>query len=141
MQLPEIDPLEFQSLETFIDGLCQILRPPVWHPLSGTGSGVTAFGRNDESFWIRIQRFSDEELVRFRTVSIGGIDEIDAQLDRAPQNFLRVLAIGRPTPDPLARQTHRAEPKPVDQKIPAQQKCFLALTGARRRDKFLQSAG
>src|SRR6266567_486251 len=30
--------------------------------------------------------------------------KIDAQLDRTPQNFLRVLAIRRPTPDPLARQ-------------------------------------
>src|SRR5437773_11403171 len=93
MQLPEIDPLEFQSLETFIDGLCQILRPPVWHPLSGTGSGVTAFGRNNESFRIRIERFGNEELVRFGTVSICRVDEIDAQLDCAPQDFLRVLAI------------------------------------------------
>ena len=34
------------------------------------------------------------------------VDEIDAQLDRTPQNFLRVLAIRRPTPDP-SRQPHR----------------------------------
>ncbi len=67
------------------------------------------------------------------------VDEIDAQLDRTPQNFLRVLAIGRPTPDPLARQAHRLKTEPVDQKIAAQQKCFLALTRARarRRDNFL----
>jgi hypothetical protein len=54
---------------------------------------------------------------------------------------------GRPTPDPLARQTHRPKTKPVDQKIAAQQKCFLAAArlprrsqakvGARRRDNFL----
>ena len=31
---------------------------------------------------------------------IGGIDEIDAQLDCAPQNFLRVLAIRGPTQIP-----------------------------------------
>ena len=67
------------------------------------------------------------------------VDEIDAQLDRTPQNFLRVLAIGRPSPDPLARQAHRPKTEPVDQKIAAQQKCFLALTRARarRRDNFL----
>src|SRR5437867_7270743 len=82
MQLPQIDPLEFQSLETFIDSLCQIFRPPVRHPLSRTGPGLTAFGRNDESFRIRIQRFGNEQLVRFRTVSIGGIDEIHTQLER-----------------------------------------------------------
>ena len=38
------------------------------------------------------------------------VDEIDAQLDRTPQNLLRVLAIRRPTPDPLARQPHRPNP-------------------------------
>src|SRR6266496_6333712 len=122
MQLPQIDPLEFQALETFIDSLCQIFGPPVLFPLSRTGPGATAFCRNYQSFRIRIQRFGNEELVRFRTVSIGGIDEIDAQLDRAPQNFLRVLAIRRPTPDPLARQAHRAKPEPVDQKIASQLK-------------------
>src|SRR2546430_8353397 len=102
MQLPQIDPFEFQSLETFIDGLCQIFRPPARHPLSRTGPGVTAFCRNDQSFRIGIQRFGNEELVGFRTVSIGGVDEIDAQLESAPPNLLRALAIRRPTPDPLA---------------------------------------
>src|SRR5438067_13826179 len=38
------------------------------------------------------------------------VDEIDAQLDRTPQNFLRVLAIRQPTPEPLARQPHRPNP-------------------------------
>src|SRR6266403_1038746 len=88
MQLIKIDPLEFQSLETFIDALCQIFRPPVRHPLSRTRPGVTAFRRDHQAFRIRIQRFGNEQLVRFRTVSIGGVDEIDAQLDRAPQDLL-----------------------------------------------------
>jgi hypothetical protein len=66
-----------------------------------------------------MQCLGNEELVRFRTVSIGGVDEIDAQLDCAPQNFLRVLAIRRPTPDPLACQAHRPKTEPVDQQIPA----------------------
>jgi hypothetical protein len=64
------------------------------------------------------------------------VDEIDAQLDRTPQNFLRVLAIGRPTPDPLARQAHRAKTEPVDQKIAAQLKHGIPRL-RRRRDNFL----
>src|SRR5207247_11154139 len=114
-QLPESDPLEFQSLETFIDGLCQIFRTTVLFPFSRTGPGLTAFRRDNESFRIRIQRFGNEELVRFRTVSIGCVDEIDSQLDRSLQNFLRVLPIRRPTPDPLACQPHRPKTEPVDQ--------------------------
>src|SRR6266487_479137 len=46
----------------------------------------------------------------------------------------------RPTPDPLAGQAHRAKTEPIHQKIPTQQKCFLALTRADRRDKFRQSS-
>src|SRR5438105_13053634 len=76
MQLPQIDPLELQSLETFIDGLCQILWPAVLFPLSRAWPGLTAFGRDHQSFRIRIQRFGNEQLVRFRTVSIRCVDEI-----------------------------------------------------------------
>ena len=43
------------------------------------------------------------------------VDEIDAHVDRTPQNLLRVLAIRRPTPDPLARQAHRPKAEAVDQ--------------------------
>src|ERR1044072_1423628 len=106
MQLIKIDPLQLQSFETFIDTLRQILRPPVRYPLIRSGSGVTAFGRDHHSFRIRIQRLGKEELVRFRTVSIGRVDEIDAQLDCAPQNLLGILAISRPTPDPLSLSPH-----------------------------------
>src|SRR5437868_13972857 len=81
MQLIKIDPLELQSLETFIDALCQTVRPPVRRPLSRTRPGVTAFRRDHQAFRIGIQRFANEQLVRFRTVSIGGGDEIAPQLD------------------------------------------------------------
>jgi len=37
MQLIKIDPLEFQSFETFIDALRQIFRPSVRHPLIWSG--------------------------------------------------------------------------------------------------------
>src|SRR4030095_8213362 len=134
MQLVKIDPLEFQSLETFIDALCQVLRPPVLHPLSRTGPGVTAFRRDHQSFRIRIQRLGNEELVRFRTVSIRGIDEIDAQFDRAPQNFLSVLTIRWPTPDPLARHPHRPTPTRLTNRSPPNKNVsslLLVLAAAR----------
>ena len=55
------------------------------------------------------------------------VDEIDAQLDRTSQNLLRVLAIRRPTPDPLARQAHRPKTEPVDQRSPPSKNVSLLL--------------
>ena len=64
-----------------------------------------------------MKRFRDEQLVHFRSVSIGRIDEIHAKLERATQNFFCILSIGRPTPYAVARQAHRAIAKPVYGKI------------------------
>src|SRR5205814_5142934 len=69
-------------------------------PIVPDRAGCYRFRRDHQSFRTRIQRFGNEKLIRFRTVSIGGVDETHAQLDCASQNFLRVLPIRRPTPDP-----------------------------------------
>ena len=45
----------------------------------------------------------DEQFISFGSVHIRRINQVCAKLDRSPQYFERVLAIWRPTPDPLAR--------------------------------------
>jgi len=67
----------------------------------------------------RMERFGDEQLVRFRSVSVGGIDQIHTELDRALQHLDRVCAVGWPTPNAFARETHRAETEPIDFEIAA----------------------
>ena len=67
-----------------------------------------------------MKRFRNQELVRFRTVSVGRVDEIHSELNRAPQNLFCILAIGRPTPNPRSRQAHRAKPKSIHRNIAAQ---------------------
>src|SRR5438132_14397600 len=103
MKLIKIDPLKLQTLETFIDALLEILRVTLRHPLGGSGSYLTALCRDDESFRIRIEGFCDEQFISFGSVSIGCVDQIHAEIDRASQNLERVPAIGRPTPEHLAR--------------------------------------
>src|SRR5437762_4886215 len=66
-----------------------------------------------------MERFGDEQLVRFRSVSVGGIDQIHTELDRALQHLDRVCAVGWPTPNAFARETHRAETEPVHFEIAA----------------------
>src|SRR5438552_19179156 len=102
MKLIKIDPLKLQALQTLIDALLEILRVTLRHPLSGSGSYLTALCRDDESFRIRIEGFCDEQFISFGSVSIGCVDQIHAEIDRAPQNFERVLTVRRPTPDPLS---------------------------------------
>ena len=133
VQLIEIDPVEFQPLETFIYALRQALGPTVWHPLSRAGAGIAALGRDDQSFGIRMQRFRNQELVRFRPVSVGRVDQIHSELDCASQNLFCVLAIGRPTPNPGARQAHRAKAEPINRKISAYGKRFVHARSRFRR--------
>ena len=47
------------TLQTFIDTGFQIIRPPVRHPGTGTGSRQAALCRDHEPFRIRVQRFSN----------------------------------------------------------------------------------
>ena len=84
-----------------------------------------------------MERFRDEQFAHFRTVSIGGIDKVHAELDRPTQNFQRILSISRPTPYSLARQAHRAKAKSIHRKIAAQKKRRFSSWTRRRRHKFL----
>src|SRR5438067_7469180 len=103
MKLIKIDPLKLQALQTLIDALLEILRVTLRHPLSGSGSYLTALCRDDESFRIWIKRLCDQQFISFGSVRIGRVDQVYAKVDRALQNFARVLPVGRPTPDHLAR--------------------------------------
>src|SRR5205823_3863014 len=106
--------------QAFIDALRQIFRTTIRDPTARAWASETAFGRNHQSFRIRMERFCDEKLARFGAVGIGRVDQVHAKIARAPQNFLCVLAIGRPTPDPLARYAHRAEAESIHGKIAAE---------------------
>ena len=66
-----------------------------------------------------MERLRDLFFVDVRAVRVGRVDEVDAQLDGAPQHVQRVLAVQRPAPDARPAQTHRAEAEPVDGQVAA----------------------
>src|SRR4051812_49480393 len=113
MELPEIDSLELKSLQTLIDALFQVLRAAIRDPLVWSGPGVAAFGRDDQSFRIGMERLSDQKLAGFRAIGVRRVDQVHAKIYCPLQNLERLAAILRPTPDPLARNPHCAEPEPV----------------------------
>src|SRR2546423_4113916 len=119
VQLPEIDPVELEPLEAVIDALLQILGLAVRYPLVRPGPGVAAFRSDDQTFWIGMERFGDEQFAGLGAVGVGSIDKIHAELDHALQDAFRFFAIFRPTPDAVTGDAHRAESEPVHFKIAA----------------------
>ena len=83
VELVERDLLELEPPQASLAGLDQVVRPAVLRPLPGTGALEAALGRDHEIIRVRRQRLADELLADVRTVGVGGVDEVDAELDRA----------------------------------------------------------
>jgi len=86
-----------------------MLGPAVRLPLAGGWPHQTALGGNHQITRIGMQRFGDQPLAHRRAIGVGGVDEIHAQRQRAPQEFARLGRITRLAPDALARNAHRTE--------------------------------
>src|SRR6516165_6441759 len=88
-------------------------------PLAGTWPGISAFRSDHKSFRVRMQRFGDEQLARLRSVCVRSVDQINAEFDRAFQNFDRVRAVRRPTPNAFTGDPHGAETESIDLRVAA----------------------
>ena len=60
-----------------------------------------------------MQRLANELLGHIGPVGVGGIDQIDAELDRSTQDTERRVTIGRGTPHPWSGKLHRPESEAV----------------------------
>src|SRR5215831_9612836 len=99
MELVQVDTRELQPLEAALARLAQVLRPSVRDPLRRRRTQQPALGRDDEAARIRREALGDQPLTDFGAVRIGGIDEIDAELDRAAKYAASLRRILRLTPD------------------------------------------
>src|SRR5262252_4176893 len=93
------------------------LRPAISQAGLTPRSPEPAFGRDDQAFRIRVERFGNEPLVDLRTVGVGGIDEGDAELDSTHQHALSTRTIKRFTPYTRAAQAHGAEPEAIHGRV------------------------
>ena len=96
-----------------------MLGPTVRRPPSAARSLEAALGRDHQILRVRVQRLGDQRFADMRTVRIGGIDEVHAELVRSPQDRLGGIAIGRFAPYPVARDAHRAVPETMHREITA----------------------
>ncbi len=120
MQLIQIDPVKFQPLQTLLHALLEIVGTTVRRPFARARSRQSALGRDDESFRIRMERFSDEQFARLRSIGISGVDQVNPELDGATQHLKRIRAIGWPAPNAFTGDPHGSEAEAVHREIAAQ---------------------
>jgi hypothetical protein len=103
-----------------LDFLLKIFGTAQRLPRAGTGTHKPAFGRDDETFGIGMERFRDDFLANEGPVSVGGIDEVDAEFDRALEDTLRFRAVFGFAPDAFPGEAHGAKSEAVDRSLAAE---------------------
>ena len=109
VQLVERDPLELQPPQAALAGRAQVLRPRVAAPLARAVAQETALGRDHEVVGVGVQRLRDQVLAHLGAVGVRGVDQVDVELDRSPEDAQRLVAVARLAPDALAGDPHGAE--------------------------------
>ena len=66
-----------------------------------------------------MERLGDQVLAHLRTVGVGGVDQVDAELQNAPEEALGLLRIVGRAPDALPGDPHGAETESVDLEVTA----------------------
>src|SRR5262249_42985676 len=117
MELPEIDALDAELLETALGLPNEVLGMSVGHPASWPRPSESSLGGDQESF-IGVERFADQVLGDVRAVAIGRVDEVDADLGQPAQRGQRCLTIGRRSPDAGAGEAMAAIAKTRDGDVP-----------------------
>src|SRR5947209_8504701 len=119
MKLIEIDFLHPQPAETAFALLPQILRAAVRNPRARPWPRQATLRRDHQVVGIWVERLGDQPLADLGPIGVGGIDEVDAEIDRAAEHALAFLAISGLTPDAFAGQPHGAEAEAIDGEITA----------------------
>src|SRR5919106_717786 len=97
-----------------------MLGPAVGGPASGSGAFQAALRRDDEVVRVGVQRLGDQRLADLGAVGVGGVDEVDAELNGTPQDGLGFVTIGWVAPDPVTSDAHRPVPETMDGDVTSQ---------------------
>src|ERR1035437_2514775 len=94
-----------------------MLRTGIMNPLTGADTLPSALGANHQAGGIGRQRLGDQLLRDVGTIGVRRVNEVDPQLDYAPQGLQSGVAIrGRP-PDAFAGNAHGAVSQAIDGEI------------------------
>jgi hypothetical protein len=130
MQLIKIDPVQAQPAQAAFAGGSQVFRLSIFNLLVGTRPHKAALRGDHQLFRVRMERLSYDFFTHAETVRVRGVDEIDSQVDSAPQNPDGLSPICWLAPNSVSRDSHRAEPQARNAKIASDQE-FAGLLGER----------
>ena len=85
MQLVEVDRLDAEAAQRHLRALAQVVRVADDPPLARALPREAGL-RRDPHVAVGVQRLADEVLGHERPVAVGGVDEVDAELDGAAQH-------------------------------------------------------
>lgn len=128
VQLEKIDAFEAEAAETAFAGGAQVLGTTVGDPFVGAGAVEAGFSGNQQIFGVRIQSFGDDFFADMRAVGIGGVDEINSQVDGAAKNLNGFGTIFGFAPNALSSKAHGSVTEAVDGDITANAE-FARLRG------------
>jgi len=113
VQLVKVDALQLEPTQAHLHALDQVARATHIFRFSRPLPRDSAFGRDHQAVRIRVERLGDQPFGNLRPVSVGSIDQVDAQFDGVAQNAARFARILRFAPGSIADKAHRSIPEPV----------------------------
>ena len=119
VQLVEVDAVELQPPQA---GLAALPRAAPAARRAATGrdrSPQAALRRDHEPVRVRMERLGDQVLAHLRAVRVRRVDQVDAELDDAPEEALGLLRVVGRAPDAVARDPHGAEAEAVNLEVTA----------------------
>src|ERR1700694_1503165 len=86
MELEQVEPLDAQPAQAHLSLLTEVLGSAYRYPHIGTGAYQAGLGRDQQVLGVGVQCFADQLLAHVRSIGIGGVDEVDSQLDCPAQH-------------------------------------------------------
>ncbi len=117
VELVQRDLLDTQPSQASFAGLAQVLGTAVGPPLPGAVPAHPSLGGDDQVVGVGSERLGDELLAHVRSVGVGGVDAVDAELERPAQDGSRCRPVGWRAPDAVAGDAHGAEAEAVDGEV------------------------
>ena len=99
---------------------CNVRGAGVVLPDAGAVAHPAGLGGDDQAGGIGRERFGDQFFRDVGAVGVGGVNEVDAELDGAAQRGEGAGDVGGRAPDALAGDAHGAEAHAVDGEIAAE---------------------
>jgi hypothetical protein len=112
VELEQLDAFQAHVAQAHLRLLAQVLGPAQRPPVARARPAQARLGSDHQVVRVRVERLLDQLFGHDRPVRVGGVDEVDAQLDRAPQHAYGLLGVLRVTPDTGPGELHRAVAEP-----------------------------